>query len=100
MTFDQWQHRPVYVVQCFAWGVYRNQVGNRFRLMVLPAYRTATDQDDRDQTARILRQMRRDGLHREDVMKQHEQRLADPNSGVVERVDIDRELARMARAVR
>ena len=92
MTFDQWKRRPVYLVQCFTCSVYRSLGGQIMGLRKLPTYRSSDDQLLRTKTAAAVRQMRRDGLGRNEVRRQHDLRLRD-SSGSAIRVDIERELA-------
>jgi len=95
--FERWQRSPVYVAQCFTCAAYLSLGGRIGGLRIKRRYRKPEDQAKRDETARLVRQMRRDGLTRDDVMRQHEARLLD-SRGVAVRVDIDQELERMRSA--
>ena len=94
MTFEQYQRRPVYMVQCFTCAIYRALGGRIGGLRCGPVYRFAGDQAKRDQTARVVRRMRRAGLTPRMVRGNHESILANPR-GIATRVDIDQELERM-----
>ena len=95
--FERWQRSPVYTVQCFTTAAYLSIDGRIDRRRLRRAYRTPEDQAKRDETARLVRQQRRDGLTRDDVMRQQEARLLD-SRGYAVRVDIDEELERFRSA--
>lgn len=93
MTYEKWRRRPVYMVQCFTFKVYREHVGSRFRLRVFPAFRSVKDQTERDVTAMLVRELRLAGTDRHAVRRLHETTISNP-TGFAQRVDIDQELAR------
>jgi hypothetical protein len=65
------------------------------RFRIRKAYRAPEDQAMRDAIAVAVRQMRASGLAREQVMLEHEKRLAD-STGYATRVDITEELKQFA----
>ena len=94
-AFERYQRRPVYAVQCFTAGVYLSLGGCMGRFRIRKAYRAPEDQAMRDAIAVAVRQMRASGLAREQVMLEHEKRLAD-STGYATRVDITEELKQFA----
>jgi len=80
----------VYLIQCHSVSVAR-KIGRATGLRKLRPYRSLVDQCRRDQLAAILRRMRRDGLTRAAIRKNHVENIA-PSGGYAERVDIETEL--------
>lgn len=76
MTFEQWQRRPVYLVQVYTSHILRTMSvydsGQAFfDFRVLPTYRTERDRFIRKAVACKIRQMRRTlGLNRHAVRKE------------------------------
>ena len=92
MTFDEYQRRPVYVVQVFTAWVFRvTQAAGWPRLRILPRYRDAADCERRKRVADTVPVLRRAGLDRPTVRAVHESIISDPR-GIATRVDIEREL--------
>jgi len=82
--------KSVYLIQCHSVSVAR-KIGRATGLRKLRPYRSLVDQCRRDQLAAILRRMRRDGLTRQAVRKNHHENTV-PSGGYAERVDIETEL--------
>ncbi len=89
MTFEQWKTRPIAIVHCFTFQLYKELNLPWFWFRVLPNYRKPQFIEARKKVAQKIKKMRLEGLTHSQVKKIAVAKIFDNSPGDAERVDFE-----------